>query len=209
MTFKLALKNISSKPWRAVATIFVVAVAVSLIFAMLSFSDAVYDYLFQVETAGAGISDITIKTNSTSDRIFGADGIENIEGVDTVVPTLNLFGLYRENYLSLRGFDKGDYQTFSQMEIIDGDVSAIDQNTDNVVISESMAKAYNLSVGSSLEIEMGERKVAFYVVAIYMQTYDFDIFVVCMRSDTFVDQQHSVSLCWVWLTTDLYTFCKS
>ena len=53
MTFKLALKNISSKPWRAVATIFVVAVAVSLIFAMLSFSDAVYEYLFEVETASA------------------------------------------------------------------------------------------------------------------------------------------------------------
>lgn len=166
MTFKLALKNISSKPWRAVATVFVVAVAVSLIFAMLSFSNAVYDYLFQVETAGAGNSDITIKTNSTSDRIFGVDGLESIDGVDTVVPTLNLYGLYKGDYLSLRGFDKGDYQTLSQMEIIDGDVSAIDQNTDNVVISESMAKAYNLSVGSSLEIEMGERKVAFYVVAI-------------------------------------------
>ena len=166
MTFKLALKNISSKPWRAVATVFVVAVAVSLIFAMLSFSNAVYDYLFQVETAGAGNSDITIKTNSTSDRIFGVDGLESIDGVDTVVPTLNLYGLYKGDYLSLRGFDKGDYQTLSKMEIIDGDVSAIDQNTDNVVISESMAKAYELSIGSSLEIEMGERKVAFYVVAI-------------------------------------------
>ena len=118
MTFKLALKNISSKPWRAVATIFVVAVAVSLIFAMLSFSDAVYEYLFEVETASAGDSDITIKTNSSSDRITSVDGLESVEGVDRVTPTLNLLGLYKNQYVSLRGFDKGDYDTLSTMNIL-------------------------------------------------------------------------------------------
>ena len=82
MIFKLALKNISSKPLRAVATVLVIAIAVALVFSMLSFSDAVYDYLFQVETAGAGISDVTLKTNSTSDRITGVSGLDGVEGVD-------------------------------------------------------------------------------------------------------------------------------
>ena len=166
MTFKLALKNISSRPWRAVATIFVVAVAVSLIFAMLSFSDAVYEYLFQVETANSGVSDITIKTNSTSDRITRKSGIEGIDGVDKVVATLNLYGLYENQYVSLRGFDKGDYETLSAIELIEGDISDLDKNIDNVVISESMAEEYALEVGSLLKITAGDKTINFYVVGI-------------------------------------------
>ena len=166
MTFKLALKNISSKPWRAVATIFVVAVAVSLIFAMLSFSDAVYEYLFQVETATSGVSDITIKTNSTSDRITRKDGIENIEGVDKVVATLNLYGLFENQYISLRGFDKGDYETLSAIAMKEGHLSDLDKNIDNVVISESMAEEYSLEVGSLLQVKAGDKTINFYVVGI-------------------------------------------
>ena len=166
MTFKLALKNISSKPWRAIATIFVVAVAVSLIFAMLSFSDAVYEYLFQVETATSGVSDITIKTNSTSDRITRKDGIENIEGVDKVVATLNLYGLFENQYISLRGFDKGDYETLSAIAMKEGHLSDLDKNIDNVVISESMAEEYSLEVGSLLQVKAGDKTINFYVVGI-------------------------------------------
>ena len=166
MTFKLALKNISSKPWRAVATIFVVAVAVSLIFAMLSFADGVYEYLFQVETAGSGASDITIKTNSISDRITGKDGLEDVEGVDKVVPTLNLYGLYQNQYVSLRGFDKGDYETLSQIQLVEGNIADMDSNTDNVVISESMAEEYSLNVGAQLAIISGDKTINFYVVGV-------------------------------------------
>ena len=166
MIFKLALKNISSKPLRAVATVLVIAISVALVFSMLSFSDAVYDYLFQVETAGAGISDVTLKTNSTSDRITGVSGLDGIEGVDKVVPTLNMYALSKGQYLSLRGFDKGDYETLADIDVVEGDISLLDQNIDNVVVSESMAKEFDLKVGSSLQIESGEKKLTFYVVAI-------------------------------------------
>ena len=166
MTFKLALKNISSKPWRAVATIFVVAVAVSLIFAMLSFSDAVYEYLFEVETASSGVSDITIKTNSSSDRITSKDGLGDIDGIERIVPTLNLYGLYGNQYVSLRGFDKGDYEALSTIDVIEGSLDDIDQNTDNIVVSEAFAKEHSLQVGSLVEITAGESKINFYIVAI-------------------------------------------
>ena len=166
MIFKLALKNISSKPWRAVATIFVVAVAVSLIFCMLSFSDAVYEYLFEVETAASGISDITIKTNSSSDRITGTNGLENIDGVDKIVPTLNLYGLYENQYVSLRGFDKGDYETLSQIDVIEGDLADLDNNIDNVVVSKSFAEEYGLSLGSAIQVKSGDKTINFYIVAI-------------------------------------------
>ena len=166
MTLKLALKNISSKPWRAVATIFVVAVAVSLIFCMLSFSNAVYEYLFEVETASSGISDITIKTNSSSDRITGTGGLENIDGVDKIIPTLNLYGLYEGQYVSLRGFDKGGYETLSQIDVVYGDINDLDTNIDNVVVSETFAEEYSLSVGSAIQVKSGDKTINFYVVAI-------------------------------------------
>ena len=140
MIFKLALKNISSKPLRAVATVLVIAIAVALVFSMLSFSDAVYDYLFQVETAGAGISDVTLKTNSTSDRITGVSGLDGVEGVDKVVPTLNMYALSNGQYLSLRGFDKGDYETLADIDVVEGDIALLDQNIDNVVVKVALLK---------------------------------------------------------------------
>lgn len=169
-TLKLALKNISAKPWRAVATIFVVAVAVALIFSMVSFSDAVYDYLFAVETAGAGRSDVTLATNSVSDRIMGVSGLKDLEGVEAVVPTLNLYALYNGDYVSLRGFDGGDYETLSAIDVIEGDLTALDQNVDNVVIGENMAKDCGIKVGDLLEIESGSKTINFYVVAIAKDT---------------------------------------
>ena len=51
--FKLALRNIKSKPWRTVVAVFGIAVAVAMIFAMLSFRSAVFDYISASETAVA------------------------------------------------------------------------------------------------------------------------------------------------------------
>ena len=47
---KLALRNILSKPFRAAATVLAVAVSVAMIFAMLSFGGAVYEYIYSTET---------------------------------------------------------------------------------------------------------------------------------------------------------------
>lgn len=170
MTLKLAIKNIYAKPWRAVATVFVVAVAVALVFSMLSFSDAVFDYLFAVGTASAGDSDLTLATNSVSDRILSVDGLEEVDGVKDVVPTLNMYALYQGGYVSLRGFDKGDYETLSDIEVVEGSVSDLDLNTDNVVISQDMAEEYGLKVGDGIAVKSGTKTINFYVVAIAKAT---------------------------------------
>ena len=54
MVFSLALKNIKAKPLRTVATIAVIALSVAMFFCMFAFGDAVYDYIYAVETADAG-----------------------------------------------------------------------------------------------------------------------------------------------------------
>ena len=58
MTLSLALKSLKAKPLRTVASVLAVAVAVAMFFCMFSFESAVYRYVFEVETADFGDSDI-------------------------------------------------------------------------------------------------------------------------------------------------------
>ena len=109
--FKLALKNITSKPMRFVATTLAVAVVVAMIFCMISFKGAVFDYIYATETASAGVSDITISTNSTSDRIMKDDPLQSVEGIEQIVPSLKLYAMYGEEYVGVRGFKKGQLET--------------------------------------------------------------------------------------------------
>ena len=92
--FKLALKNITAKPFRFIATTLAVAVVVAMIFCMISFKGAVYDFIYATETASAGRSDITISTNSTSDRIMKDEPLQDIEGIEQIVPSLKLYAMY-------------------------------------------------------------------------------------------------------------------
>lgn len=166
MLFRLALKNITAKPGRAIATVFVVAIAVCLLFSMFSFEEAVYEYIFAVETADSGNGDLIIKTNSTSPRITDADGLVGLEGIEEVVPTLSVYALTGNEYVKLRGFNSGDLNKLGKVEIISGDASLIDENTDNVIISNKTAEALSLSVGSRIEIVSGNTRLNFYVAAI-------------------------------------------
>ncbi|MBO4380745.1 MAG: hypothetical protein J5815_01165, partial [Clostridia bacterium] len=89
---KLALRNITSKPWRTVATVLGIAVAVAMIFAMLSFKGEVYEYISASETSVAGSSDIKIATQSSSDRITTVTPeLQNVEGIETIIPSLYLY----------------------------------------------------------------------------------------------------------------------
>ena len=91
---KLAWRNITSKPLRAVATSLSIAVAVAMIFCILSFKSAVYDFIYQTETSKAGDSDIVIATNSSSDRIIDvASPLVGLDEVENVVPSLNLYAM--------------------------------------------------------------------------------------------------------------------
>lgn len=56
--------------------------------------------------ASAGVSDITISTNSTSDRIMKDDPLQSVEGIEQIVPSLKLYAMYGEEYVGVRGFKK-------------------------------------------------------------------------------------------------------
>ncbi len=147
--FKLALKNITSKPMRFVATTLAVAVVVAMIFCMISFKGAVFDYIYATETASAGVSDITISTNSTSDRIMKDDPLQSVEGIEQIVPSLKLYAMYGEEYVGVRGFKKGQLETLAKIEIVEGDIAKL----------QSGERRYNriARCGKTFRIERGRQ----------------------------------------------------
>ena len=162
---KLALKNLKSKPWRTVATVFAIAVAVAMIFAMLSFKGAVYDYISASETAVAGASDIKIATQSSSDRITTVTGeLENIAGVEEIVPSLYLYAELDGEYVQARGFETGSLEKLQKIEVASGSLSSL--NTDDVIVSSNFAKHFGVKVGDKLTLNLGNNTISVYIGAI-------------------------------------------
>lgn len=166
---KLAFRNIQSKPLRAIATILAIAVAVAMIFCMLSIKDAVYEYIFATETCTSGNSDIKIATNSSSDRIINvASPLYDIDEIEYILPSLTLYALLDDEYVVVRGFEMGRIEDLQPIEVLSGDISTLNSgvNEDNIVISKACAEHFNLVVGSSVELMLGNNKATFYVGAI-------------------------------------------
>ena len=170
---KLALKNLTSKPLRTIATIIAVAVAVAMNFCMISFKGAVFDYIYETETSSAGNSDIVIATNSNSDRITTvAQPLKDIEEVKDIVPSLNLYALLGDEYVSVRAFVANQLQTLQKIDVAYGDLSGMESgvNEDNLVVSKAAAEHFGLKVGDNLKLKLGANEVNFYVGAIAEQS---------------------------------------
>ncbi len=166
---KLALRNIQSKPLRAIATILAIAVAVAMIFCMLSFKEAVYEYIYSLEVSSAGDSDILISKNSSGDRIFMVDeALKSMSGVDNIVPSLNLYALVNDEYVQLRGFEEGHIEDLQSVVVLDGDIATLNNgvNIDNVIISRSCANHFSLEVGNRIQLSLGKSSIYVYVGAI-------------------------------------------
>lgn len=165
MIFKLALRNITSKPGRALATILAIAVAVAMIFAMLSFKSAVYGYILATETSASGNADIRISTTSSSSRIVEiGEPLQQVEGVDQVIPTLSLYATLGDEYVEVRGFREGELDSLQHIELTNGSID--DLGIDQIVISEAAAEHFGTKVGDMLELSLGSMRVNFYVVGI-------------------------------------------
>ena len=172
MTLSLALKSLKAKPLRTVASVLAVAVAVAMFFCMFSFESAVYRYVFEVETADFGDSDIMITAKSGGDRIALVQPLYDVEGVESVTPTFSVYALTAfgdeedEEYLRLRGFDEGGIAGLEGLEIIAGD---LELRSDDVVISKATAERFSLRVDDLLPVRgmtSGGKQVNFYVGAI-------------------------------------------
>jgi ABC-type antimicrobial peptide transport system permease subunit len=168
MLLKLAVRNIKSHPFRAAATITAIAVAVAMIFSMLSFKSAVYQYIFQTETADAGESDIVIASNSASARIIFVEPLYSLDGSDEpriaeICPTLSLYALYGGEYVRLRGFESGKLESLHEIEAVEGSVETLAAYPDTVAVSRQCADYFGLSVGDAIPLSLGSNSTDLYV----------------------------------------------
>lgn len=168
---KLAFRNVISKPLRTLATILAIAVVVAMTFCMISFKDAVYDYIYATETSGAGSADIVISTNSSSDRITTITPLKSVDEAKEIVATLKLYALCEDEYVMVRGFDAKQLEVLQKINVVQGDIDSIvdGTNEDNVVISEKCAEHFGLSVGEQISLSLGDKHINCYVGAIAKQ----------------------------------------
>ena len=165
--FKLAFRNIASKPLRSAVTALAIAVAVAMIFAMLSFSPAVYEYIFSTQTAASGGSDIVIATSSSSDRITDVTKeLNGLEGIDYICPSLTLYALLGDDYVQVRGFEDGKSEMLQSIDVRQGSLSGLSEHEDDIVISSATAEKYDLHIGDKVGLTLGSQNVSFYVCAI-------------------------------------------
>ena len=165
MLFKLAWKNIKIKPFRAIAIIFAIAISIAMIFSMLSFKDAVYEYIYEIETTDAGNSDIKISYNSNGDRITSIEQLSEVDGIKQVFPTLKLYALLGDDYVQLKGIDFNDLSNFQEIKVLKGNLDDL-KKSDNIAISDLAAKHYNLNIGSQINLKLGTNEANFFVAVI-------------------------------------------
>ncbi len=176
MLFKLAFRNILAKPARAVATVLAIAAAIAMIFAMLSFKPAVYEYMYSADAAVSGGYEIRISASSSSDRLTATAGLvdENgapkIEGIEKVVPSLKLFATVGDDYVQVRGFGYGgedaenNIQILQKINVYEGSTKGM--LSDDAIISRAAAKHFGVGVGDMLSLELGNRRKTVYIKAI-------------------------------------------
>lgn len=178
MLFKLALRNITAKPVRAIATVIAIAAAIAMSFAMLSFKPAVYEFMYATQTAVSGGYDIRISTSSSSSRLTATSslldeaGKPNVEGVQSVVPSFKLFATVDDEYVQARGFAYGnentaaeDMQILQRIQVAEGSLDDI-KLPDDIVISRAAAKHFGVGVGDCLRLTLGGRSKDLYVKVI-------------------------------------------
>ena len=171
MIFSLAIKGLRARPLGTVCAVLVIALAAAMLFSVFSFGDAVYDYIYAVETADAGDSDILI-AGKAGNRLADLTPLEALgDEIEKIVPTLTVYALEKDSgqYVKLRGFRKEDFrkednEPLSSIEVVEGDPSELgDPGGDNsVVISEAASEALGKGVGDRLVL--GER--TFFVAAV-------------------------------------------
>ena len=150
MIAKLAFRNVISKIGRTLATVVAVAISIAAIFLILSFKDAIYDYISQTPIANSGTEyGVHIKYSPNGDKTITIDAAKNHEEVEDVSPTLEFYWLYNDEYVSLRGFKEGKLDSLNAITAKYGSMEDI-KYSDDIIISYSTARYFNFRLGDTM-----------------------------------------------------------
>ncbi|HRU84235.1 MAG: FtsX-like permease family protein [Christensenellales bacterium] len=161
---KLVFKNLFGKPLRLIATVLAAVLSVAVIFSVLSFDEAVYDYLQNTLTAESGEADIKISYGVGGARIFNAEAAKELLPTEYAVGALSVYGSCGGEYIKLRGINKTEVEKLRKISIAEGKAVA-ELRSDDAIVSEGFAAANELALGSRMEIEvLGKTRQAYVAI---------------------------------------------
>lgn len=175
MIFKLGFRNIKEKPFKTIGIILVVAMALAIIFSMLSYNESVENFIYATQRSESGLSDITISYRSDSPgKFFNTNELETLkkDTIESAYGALSIYAnfgkeeIYTTNYGYVRGFENDYFLNNNQIKIVEGDFGKFLSNVDQVIISKSTAEKFNLDIGSVVKMKVNAQPKEFYVKCI-------------------------------------------
>jgi putative ABC transport system permease protein len=151
---RMVLRNIARHPFRAGASVFGISFAVAILMVGLVFNDVI-DRLIQTQFWQAERQDVTV--NFVEPRSSAARyALEHLPGVIAVEPqrsvAVRVRAGYRDRYLAITGVSS----TARLKRVVDRDGRPVRLPPGGVVLSETLARALEISVGDVVTIEVLE-----------------------------------------------------
>lgn len=167
--FKFILKSSFSKPLTACATIFVIALAVVLLYSIFNFNLAVEDYYFGESDPEAGSSNIIISNSASEGSNFvPLVNLKERTDINYAIGSISLYCMYengeQEEAIYLRTFEKIELEMLHDISPIrpsDADISKI--LMDSIIVSDTFAKSNDLDIGESITFSALGKEIVFYV----------------------------------------------
>ncbi|MHB8486494.1 MAG: ABC transporter permease [Candidatus Acidiferrales bacterium] len=164
LSARMILRNLERRPWKAILSIFALALAGAILVVGFYFTDAI-NYLIRVEFQTASREDVTVTFNephgaSARYAVAQLPGVLRTESF-RVIPARLRFE-YRSRRIAIIGLQP-DRQL---RRLIDLNLHAVALPPDGVVISSSLAKILGVSPGDQITVEVleGERPVRSVIV---------------------------------------------
>ena len=167
MTAKLAIRNVTSKIGRTIATAVAIAIAVGAIFLILSFKSTIFNFLLVRGSADSSAEHgVHISYSASGDKTITLETVDaHTETVGHSVGTLEFYWLYGNEYVNLRGFEPGEIASLNKIDVLYGNLEDVYQYEDNVIISKSAALHFGLKVGSGMQMTGMNKSVHTFTVA--------------------------------------------
>ncbi len=167
MTAKLAIRNVTSKIGRTIATAVAIAIAVGAIFLILSFKETIFNYLLVRGSSNSSAEHgVHISYSASGDKTVTLEAVDKYNDiVEHSVGTLEFYWLYGDEYVNLRGFEPGEIASLNNIDVLYGNLEDVNKYEDNVVISKSAALHFGLKVGSGMQMTGMDKTIHTFTVA--------------------------------------------
>jgi putative ABC transport system permease protein len=166
---KFILKNIREKKYRTFLMVFSIMISSALFFAASGVSTTIEKMYKDMIRSNFGNAEIMVVPGPKSSSNFLSESESNTvkDEMEYIIGSIQLSGFYnhtQDDYVSmdLRGYDLGDLKVMNK----DNDFGVDDLEKNEIILSKSSAKKYNLQIGDNVNIDINNKSYKFKVAAL-------------------------------------------